>query len=328
MVGGGMAGVVSGVDGSGRRKRGRRGGQKHRKAAEAAAGEMVSVKKEALGKLVNFMSSSWDGARESSRQGYVRLPNTNPEQAVTAGDRVTTAQKVRAGEQNVGLVKRFIEKPALLIGNQMPQANTGNDDFDKEVDECFLARAKYPEAFDAAGRFSFLDWQRWTRESKRRDGDCLSVLTEGAEGGGRLRCYEALQIGTGSWQGKAPKNLIDGVFLDRNGGRAGFQLLNPDGTRSVKVPRSRAIYHGSEVRVGRPRSVSSLAHGVANLTIDRGRDGVLDLQLLEKGKITDEEWWGRQGKDWKTEETKLFRQQLWKEEMEKREREEFAKRVR
>ena len=66
----------------------------------------------------------------------------------------------------------------------------------------------------------------------------------------------------------------------------------------------------------------------ADLTIDRGRDGVLDLQLLEKGKITDEEWWGRQGKDWKTEETKLFRQQLWKEEMEKREREEFAKRVR
>lgn len=65
-----------------------------------------------------------------------------------------------------------------------------------------------------------------------------------------------------------------------------------------------------------------------DMTIDRGRDGVLDLQLLEREKITDEEWWGRQGKDWKTEETKIYRQKLWREEMEKREREAFESRMR
>lgn len=243
------------------RKRGKRGGVKHRKAAARVDGGGVSFSKD---KLVQMLSS-WDANRRSERRGQVVLPSASPERAVTAGDRVAIAQKVRAGEQNVGLVKRAIEVPARLVGNLKPQANTGLDDFDDELEARFWARAEHAEAFDVAGRFGFLDWQRWVRESKRRDGDCLSVLAEGREQGGRLMCYEALQIGNGSYgDGSQPKNLVDGVYLDKNGGRAGFQLLDGDGKRKMVVPRNRAIYHGSGVRVGRPRSVSSLAHGVAN----------------------------------------------------------------
>jgi capsid protein len=247
------------VDG-GKRRRGKRGGRKHRESAQA--GELVSVDR---GKLIEALSSYEGARRESMKRGRVILPNANPERAVSSGDRVEIAQKVRAGEQNVGLVKRTIEVPARLVGNLKPQAATGNEDFDAEVEERFWSRAEHAAAFDAAGRFSFLDWQRWCRESKRRDGDALSVLTEGSEGGGRLRCYEALQIGDGHSRGRnRPKNLVDGVFLDKFGGRAGFQLLDGNGKASAVVPRDRAIYHGCEVRVGRPRSVSPLAHSIAN----------------------------------------------------------------
>ena len=137
-----MAANESGVNG-GKRKRGKRGGVKHR----AKKAGMVSVNEKALVKML----SSWTGARESERRGYVRLPSANPEQALTARDRLTIAQKVRAGEQNVGLVKRAIEVPARLIGNLKPQANTGDESFDAEVEELFWRRADHAAAFDAAG---------------------------------------------------------------------------------------------------------------------------------------------------------------------------------
>jgi capsid protein len=49
----------------------------------------------------------------------------------------------------------------------------------------------------------------------------------------------------------------------------------------------------------------------ADLTIDRGRDGKLDQALMADGLMTREEWWARQGKDWKTEEAKVIREEAW-----------------
>ena len=49
----------------------------------------------------------------------------------------------------------------------------------------------------------------------------------------------------------------------------------------------------------------------ADLTIARGRDGKLDQALMADGLMTREEWWARQGKDWKTEEAKVIREEAW-----------------
>jgi capsid protein len=220
-------------------------------------------KKMSKGQLLKALSS-WDAARKSERRGRVIVPRLDPKERVSPSERMEILGKVEAAEQNVGFVKRSIGGVARLVGNLKGRASTCNEEFNQEVDERMTARFTHPRAFDAAGSFDFMAWQAWVRTSKLRAGDCLSVLGEGADGGGRLVCYEAAQIGDGKAEDGQPGNLVDGVFLDRSGGRAGFRILDGKGRAAGTVPRDRCIYHADEERVGRPRQVSGLAHAVAN----------------------------------------------------------------
>ena len=250
-------------------RRGSRAGKKvqARKVADGGGAGAEAGKKTFAGMdrgdLVK-MISSWDAARHSERRGRVVMPSLNPKKRVSPTERLEIARKVEAAEQNVGFVKRAIEGPARLVGNLLPQSLAGNADFEAEIEEKVGARFRHPRAFDAAGTFDFNDWQAWVRESKIRSGDCLTVLAEGPDGAARVMCYEGTQIGDGMGRKDKPGNLYDGVFLDRFGGRAGFQLLDEDGKPGRVVPRDRAIYHSIGGRAGRVRSVSGLAHAVAN----------------------------------------------------------------
>jgi capsid protein len=248
------------ADGVKKTRRGKRGSG--RGSAASLVDGPKTVQGLNRGQLLQMLSS-WDGARRSERRGFVVLPGNDPKTRVSPTERKEIAAKVEAGEQNVGFIKRAIEGVSGLVGNLRPQAATGNEEFDEALEERILARFEHARAFDAAGMMAFDDWQSWVRESKVRAGDCLSVLSEGSDGGARLVMYEAGQIGSDSAAGKV-ENEVDGVFLDRSGGRAGFRLLDGRGRTAAIVPRERSIYHGGGNRVGRPRQVSGLAHAVAN----------------------------------------------------------------
>lgn len=250
-----MRGRGMASNGSGR-KRGKRGGRNR-------GAKRVTARGAAQQKLIQALSS-WDAARRSERRGRVIVPAMDPKKRVSPSERMEILGKVEAAEQNVGFVRRAIHGVPRLVGNLKGKAATGNEEFDAAVDERMAARFTHPRAFDASGRFDFNGWQTWVRTCKVRAGDCLSVLAEGADGGGRLVCYEAAQIGDGKRSDEVRSNQIDGVFLDKSGGRAGFQILNGDGERAAVIPRDRCIYHADEERVGRPRQVSGLAHAVAN----------------------------------------------------------------
>ena len=112
--------------------------------------------------------SSWDAARRSERRGNVVIPSLDPQKRISPTDRKEIAGKVEAGEQNVGFVKRAISGVAQLVGNLKPQADTGNSDFDEEIEERLGKRFDHPRAFDAAGNMDFWDWQTWVRECKVR----------------------------------------------------------------------------------------------------------------------------------------------------------------
>ena len=243
-------------------RRGTRAGKKvqARKAASKRPVDGLPKTKSDLVKMI----SSWDAARHSERRGRVVMPSLNPKRRVSPTERLEISRKVEAAEQNVGFVKRAIEGPARLVGNLHPQSQAGNADFEAEIEEKVGNRFKNHLAFDAAGNFDFNDWQTWVRESKIRTGDCLTVLASGPDGAARVMCYEGNQIGDGQGRRDQPENLYDGIFLDRFGGRSGFQLLDDEGKAAKVVSRDRSIYHSIGGRAGRVRSVSGLAHAVAN----------------------------------------------------------------
>lgn len=236
-------------------RRGRRGG-KHRNRPPAGDGAAAVLP-------VNV--SGWDGARRSERRGHLVWPTLDSKKELSAHERLEVMRKVRGAEANIGLVKRCVGGVSDLVGYLRPQAATENAEFNRAAEDAFNRRAGHPLAFDLAGRLDFFAWQSATKRARLRDGDALTVLASGAEGGGRVMLYEAHQIGNGRQaRGERPDNLTDGVFLDRWGGRAGFRILGDDGQTWKTVPRDRSIYHGRADRVGRPREVSGMAHAVSN----------------------------------------------------------------
>jgi len=246
--------------GSGKARRGKRGGKNRNLAAKARKAGAVEGKKERLLRAL----SNFDGAKISERRGRARWDSLGARDEVSASDRVELMRSARWGEANIGLVARAITGPSRLIGYLKPQAETGDPELDKRIEEAWHLRTDHAPAFDMAAGMDFEGWQDWVKRSKIRDGDALTVLTEGPGMGARVMMYEAHQIGDGKREAKKPKNLADGVFLDRFGGRAGFRLLDAKGEVMKSVPRERAIYHADEVRAGRPRQVSGLGHAVSN----------------------------------------------------------------
>lgn len=247
--------------GSRKRRRGSRGGKKHRAAVGSSAG-MAAGGGEAPA-MVNL--SGLDAARSSPRRGRVVWRTLDTSKEISPHDRMEVMRKARAAEANIGLVKRSIGGLSHLIGTLRPQSRAVDSEFRKRAEEVFWRRVSQPAAFDLAGKLDFETWQDMVKRSKKRDGDAITVLAEGREGGGKIIYYEAHQIGNGKNPGELPANLRDGVYLDRFGGRNAFQILDGDEMRARRVSRERAIYHADMERVGRPREVSSLAHALSNI---------------------------------------------------------------
>ena len=51
----------------------------------------------------------------------------------------------------------------------------------------------------------------------------------------------------------------------------------------------------------------------ADMTIDRGRDGKLDVERVEKNLKSRQAFWGEQGMDWKEAEEQVLREEIWRE---------------
>jgi capsid protein len=244
-------------------RRGSRGGRKSKVSGSVSgSGAVAPGKPEAAG-AVNF--SGFDGARNNERRGTVRWHTLDTSKEVSPRDRLELMRKTRAAEANIGIVKRAIGGLSGLVGHLTPQSKALDSEFRKRAEEEFFRQVQQPAAFDLAGKLDFWSWQDMLKRAKRRDGDALTVLAEGRDGGGRILFYEGHQFGNGSDLGAVPEGLRDGVYLDKWGGRAAFQLLDGDGKRVSRVSRDRAIYHSDMERSGRPREISSMAHALSNV---------------------------------------------------------------
>lgn len=209
--------------------------------------------------------SGFDAARKSARRGLVQWRSLDTQKEIQPHERLEVMRKCRAAEANIGIVRRAIGGLSQLVGTLRPQSKSMDPEFRKRAEEAFHRRASQPAAFDMAGKLDFEGWQDVVKRSVRRDGDALTVLAEGREGGGKVIFYEAHQVGNGTRRDALPENLIDGVYLDRWGGRNAFQLLDGDRNWVRRVRRENAIYHCEVQRIGRPREISGMAHALSNV---------------------------------------------------------------
>lgn len=99
------------------------------------------------------------------------------------------------------------------------------------------------------------------------DGDTLSVLTESQSGIARIMFYEAHQLGNAETE-LDQSQWIDGVRVTPQNQPVAYRLLTDEGTKSVDIPASDAVFYCQYRRPGRARGEPAMRHAINHL-LDR-----------------------------------------------------------
>lgn len=197
-------------------------------------------------------------------------------------------RRVHFLEANFGFARRLLDGATKLVGALTPYPQTEDAAWNKESWDHFYHRAKSEELFDLAGRFDFWGWQRVATRSRFRDGDHLSVLTEGDSGAAQMAFYEAHQIRSAAG---APERLRapmekQGVVYDRHGKHLGYRVRDGiDPEQSRVIARRDALYHGMLRSHGQIRGHSVFTTSVCNMIDVVETRGFTKLSLKSQSRI-------------------------------------------
>jgi capsid protein len=207
--------------------------------------------------------SSYDGANWSERRGYVDWSTLDTRIELDSFSRQELIRRVRWLTKNVGFMKGIVNGLSDLVGYLMPQARTGDEEWNAAAEVNYNARAGTPLVFDASGKFDVYDAQLLQTRSWLRDGELLTALTETPTGGARVAFYEAHRLANPKESGPT---WLDGVQANNMGRHVRYGLSSQDG-RVRQLDARDVIYFGDWQSCGHHRSVPPLAHAV-NHAID------------------------------------------------------------
>jgi hypothetical protein len=203
-------------------------------------------------------------------RGYIYWPTLDTKKEIGSYTRTEILRRARALCENVGLAGHIIECMADLIGYLTPMAATLDNKWNELANASFRAKQSIPDVFDAAGKFSFWEYQIKLDESAFRDGDVLPVLTETASGTARIATYEAHQIANPYGVFLDADGWNDGVQTNRFGRHLRYSITDPaDRTALRTISASDCIYYGHFKKLGHVRPVSILRAAINHL-IDIG----------------------------------------------------------
>lgn len=132
----------------------------------------------------------------------------------------------------------------MMVGTLSPRPCSGDEQWDKEAREAFLSRVENPLLFDSAGQLSWTTAQAWLEKRAIIDGDCLSVLTHGLDGGGKVAFYQSTQIkGDDTTDTLNPYGADDGVIRDAKGKIKGYKLFDYDSNTWQRIGAGRAVLY-------------------------------------------------------------------------------------
>jgi len=262
-----MAGNRRGGRG-GRRRKGA-GGKAAMSLSELAAGQLPAghgAREQLANESRQFLMSisGWDGANRHGSRGWIYWPSLDSQRDLDSYSRQELTKKARWLCANMGLPNRIVKGLADLIGYLTPVWSSGDEEWDREVENHYADRTESPLAVDRSGVHSIKGLQVELDRAAFRDGDVLPVAMEAKSSGGLLMMlYEGTQLQTPKRQTEK-QGWHDGVQVDRFRRHRRYGLANGKGGTSY-VDSADGFYYSHPDATARIRPPTILAHAVNHL---------------------------------------------------------------
>jgi len=237
---------------SARSKKNRRLRQRSSLTAEAYPGQPM-----ALGWGGNYQGAQW-----SSDRGMVQWNSIDPREELTTYERGELLRRIHFFKAHFGFARGLINNSADLIGWHVPQAESGDPEWDAAAEAAFEFTCGEESAFDVAGKFDYVAAQSMIMRAAFTDAHIFTVLTkwEGT-GAARFAFYEAAQLRNPK---DAGKEWRDGIRVSKTGRHLAYGFHDSDTGTVVTIPAASVIYFGEFDSPRQDAPVPKLAHAVNN----------------------------------------------------------------
>ncbi len=208
----------------------------------------------------------YDAVSNKNRRQRPRTNNGAEDSVLSSWSRNKLTATVRDVQRNFSVASWGIRKHLDYVSTFSFQARTGNDDFDRRLEELMVWWSE-PRNCDIRGRDSLARLTRIAEQSRTIDGDCFIVRLNS----GHLQAIESDRVASTA-SNKLPDNLkkntiTQGVILNDPGAAIGY-VINRRGSYAGqltfdKIVRAVNTYHlGYYDRFDQIRGVSRLAASI------------------------------------------------------------------
>jgi capsid protein len=213
--------------------------------------------------LRGVASSAHIAAQPSDARTPLLMFNKDTRQMLTPWSHTTLMLKSRTLVENVGNAAA-VENLAMFIGWLMPQADSGDEDWNELAEERFRHIAMSPLVFDAAGRHTFKTAQRMLMARSFVDGDIFTIFTETEDATARLAFREAHQVCNdyGDWK----QEWRMGVKTDSNNRPTHYRFCDPGYSAKPYVLDALHVHQMAHLpTLGQTRGTPVLKHALNDL---------------------------------------------------------------
>ncbi len=218
--------------------------------------------------ITNF---SYDAVQDTGRRKSPRRTIRSEDGNLKKNDRKILQATTRDMRRNFVMTRWAIAKHLDFVCDHTFQANTGDEAFDKTLDE-FVAMASKKENFDVSGRYNLNRYARLAEAARLVDGDMLSIRVRG----GYLQAIESDKVRNmeGSTYSYVDPdnpemfNWVHGVKINKVGKPLMYSIHSRQETQYVfekNVSAAKVIPLGFYDRFDQVRGVSPLAAAIDTL---------------------------------------------------------------
>ena len=237
---------------SARSKKNRRLRQRSSLTAEALPGQPM-----ALGWGGNYQGAQW-----STDRGMIQWNSIDPREELTTYERAELLRRIHFFKAHFGFARGLINNSADLIGWHVPQAESGDAEWDAAAEAAFEYACGEEAAFDVAGKFDYVSAQPMIMRAAFTDAHIFTVMTQWeGNGAARFAFYEAAQLRNPK---DAGKEWRDGIKVSKTGRHLAYGFHDADTGTVVTIPASAVIYFGEFDSPRQDAPVPKLAHAVNN----------------------------------------------------------------
>lgn len=209
--------------------------------------------------------SGYQGASYTTDRGQIWWPTISTRQELDSFSRLELIRRIHFLAAHFGYLKGIKKTAGDLVGWQSPQAQSGDEAWNKLAETYFWDVVGESAAFDVAGKFDFEDAQPMLVRTAMLDAHVFTVLTKWPDGSPRVAFYEASQLASPK---DAGDDWVDGIQVARRTRRhIAYGFRNEDTGEVTVVPARFCVYFGEFDAPGEDAPVPPLAHAV-NHSID------------------------------------------------------------